>query len=466
MRTLRLSTAIVAAVLVLMPISAWAALPGNVELAAVTAATPPPTPKPVVVKKSGTLASVSGSSVSLNVNGTQTSYNIGGSAVITIDGQGGLVNQLKAGMKATITTSDGTVTIVNATTPVVKVIGLITAINGGNITVGAAAGPVTFTTDANTIVKVAGKAAAAADLKVGMKVTAAVGLGVADTITATIPVVTVSGLITAVNGQQITVETKTTDVTFGTDAGTVIKLTGKLAAVGDMKPGMKVKATTALGIARTITATIPKVTEAGLITAINGVNLTVQESTGPTTFATDAETIVKLAGKAATLADLKVGMKVTAITELGVAAKITATIPKITEVGLITAINGVNLTVQESTGPTTFATDAETIVKLAGKAATLADLKVGMKVTAITELGVASTITATIPVVKVVGTITAVDGGNVTVQPSTGAAITFSLDANTVVKVAGKTATAAQLAVGMTTTSYTKLGVATTVSAR
>ena len=106
-----------------------------------------------------------------------------------------------------------------------------------------------------------------------------------------------------------------------------------------------------------------------------------------------------------------------------------------------------------------------TTVTVKGKASTVADLAVGMVLTGKTELGVATALVATVPVVHVLGTITAINGNDITVQPITGAPVTFSVGAGTVIKLKGVLSNLAALLVGQKATVVTELGVATTLSA-
>ena len=95
----------------------------------------------------------------------------------------------------------------------------------------------------------------------------------------------------------------------------------------------------------------------------------------------------------------------------------------------------------------------------------MADLAVGMKLTGSTQLGVATTLVATVPVLHVQGTITAINGSQITVQPITGTPVTFTVGAATVIKVKGVASTLAGLLVGQKAVVVTELGVATTFSA-
>lgn len=435
----------------------------STDVAAIAAAlnnTPPP-----AVHVSGTVAGVSGATVTVTVAGTPTAIPTNGSTAVTIAGQAGTVAGLKAGMTVAVTEVGGTATVITATVPIVSVKGTITAVNGSQVTVQTATTPVTFTTDANTIVTVAAKAATPAELEAGMKVTATTALGVATKIAAAVPIVHVNGTITAINGVNITVQTATAPVTFDTDSATVVTVTAKAATLADLKVGMKVTSTTALGTATLIRATIPLVHVAGPITAINSTQVTVQTTAAPVTFDTGSATVITVKAKAATLADLEVGMKVSATTALGVATKIAATVPVVHVTGSITAINGLNITVQTATAPVTFDTDTATVVTVKAKAATPADLKVGMKVIGTTALGTATIIRATVPVVNVAGTITAINGADVTVQ-GTATPTTFTTDANTKVFVSAKLSTLASVTVGMTLTATTELGTATTIHAK
>jgi hypothetical protein len=287
-----------------------------------------------------------------------------------------------------------------------------------------------------------------------------------------VPAVTLTGRLTATSGVDVTV-TSAAGVSslVSTNGSTVVTIKGVPGTLADLKVGMNVVVNTLNGTATKIAATIPVVAINGTITDITGADITVQPAAvtaAPVTFATDASTVVTLKAVAATVADLKVGMHVIGSTQLAVATKLAATVPVVVISGAVTTINAGTITIKPAAAaaaPIAFTTSATTTVTVKGKAATVADLQVGMTLTGKTELGVATALVATVPVVHVQGTITAINGSQITVQPITGAAVTFTVGAATVIKVKGLASTLAGLLVGQKAVVVTELGVATTFSA-
>ncbi len=433
----------------------------DAQLQAIAAAlNPPPT-----IHVTGQLVSSSGGTLTVSSAGAQDSIATSASTKVTINGAAATVAGLKAGMTVNVASVSGTATSVVATVPVVHVTGKITAISGAQITIQETAGPVSFVTDANTKVTLKAVASTVSALRIGMNVTGTTELGTATLVKATVPVVHVTGPITAISGSQITIHETAGPASFLTDANTKVTLKTVASTVGALKVGMHVTGTTELGTATLITATVPVVHVTGPITAISGAQITIQETAGPASFLTDANTKVTLKAKLSTVAALRVGMHVTGTTELGTATHITATVPVVHVTGTITAISGAQITIQETTGPVSFLTDAGTKVTLKAVASTVGALKVGMHVTGTTELGTATLMTATVPVVHVAGTITAINGTQVTVQATTGP-VTFLTDANTKITLNAKGATLADLKVSQTLTAATALGTATTVTAK
>ncbi len=275
----------------------------------------------------------------------------------------------------------------------------------------------------------------------------------------------VTGQLVSNNGGILTISSAGTQSSVATNANTTVTITGIAATVAGLKAGMAVHVTSVGGTATAIVATIPILHVAGPITAINGVQITLQQTTGPTTFLTDANTKVTVKAKASIVAALKIGMHVTGTTELGTATLITATVPIMHVAGPITAINGAQITIQATTGPVSFATDSNTKVTLTAKASTVAALKVGMHMTGTTELGKATLIAATVPIMHVSGPIMAITGSQITIQTTTGP-VTFLIDANTKITLNAKAATLADLKDSQTLAAVTALGTATTVTAK
>ena len=212
-----------------------------VVMAQVTGATP--------ITITGPLVAINGATLRVDVNGTQENVVTTGLTAITVDGKVGTVANLKVGMNVKVTASGTTITKVVATTPIVNMVGAITGVNGGNVTVQAAPGPVTYGTTAGTVVTVNGSPSTVADLKPTMKATAATGLGVAMKIVAMVPVVAVAGTITAIALPNVTVQTKTAPATFAVGAATIIKIKGVVSPAANLEVGMTLKASTQLGVA-------------------------------------------------------------------------------------------------------------------------------------------------------------------------------------------------------------------------
>ena len=144
--------------------------------------------------------------------------------------------------------------------------------------------------------------------------------------------------------------------------------------------------------------------------------------------------------------------------------------------GTITAVGSGSISIQPAGGqPVAVTINEATVVKVGGKVATAAELKVGIRAAVVGQhisMGQPATeIRAYLPTTPttsstrpasgtapasstapaLTGTITAVTSGSVTIQPSSGKPITITITINdaTVVKVGGQVATAADLKVGM-----------------
>ena len=120
------------------------------------------------------------------------------------------------------------------------------------------------------------------------------------------------------------------------------------------------------------------------------------------TVATDAETVVTVDGKAATLDDLDAGMMVAVTPPTGIADKIDAKSPPpppplLGVVESLDATAGTVLVKLKDGTDVTVATDADTVVTVDGKAATLVDLVAGMMVVVTPSTGTADAIDAKSP---------------------------------------------------------------------
>ena len=208
----------------------------------------------------------------------------------------------------------------------------------------------------------------------------------------------------------------------------------------------------------------------GKIVAAGQGTVTFQTKKGQSvTVAVNDATVVKVGGKAATLADLKAGMAGYAFVKEGQPAmEIRAYMPKAPTSqpakpavgGTVTAVGADTITLQPGTGPAvTVSVNAGTVFQVNGKAGQLADVKAGMRAYAFGREGQPATEVraytprphATRPAAPkgVSGIVTAVGESSVTIQPHTGEAVTVAVNAATVYKVGSKGASLSDVKVGM-----------------
>ncbi len=250
--------------------------------------------------------------------------------------------------------------------------------------------------------------------------------------------------------------------------------------------------TTCSFIAKAASTTTPPALASGTITQSSADSITITPKTGsPVTVAIDASTVVKVNGKVATAADLKTGMTAIAFGTAGQAAteirsytpKPPAThpapvtpAPNIT--GVISEVGDGTVTVQPKTGDVVTVTlNDATVVKVNGKVATAADLKVGMHIAVFAQPNSPATeiraYTPTPPTTKpsqplgnnVSGLVTAVTDSSITIQPNNGSATTVSLNTSTIVKVNGAVASASDLKAGMRAIAFFSVGQASEIRA-
>ena len=138
-------------------------------------------------------------------------------------------------------------------------------------------------------------------------------------------------VVTKSDGQQLTVPT---------DANTKVKVNGKDASLNDVKPGVVIRVSPTTGTAVDIQAFPPQTAPATQVatsrpvySTIASVDMTsgkvvVKKSDGQeATVATDANTKITVEGKAATLGDVKPGMRIVVRPPTGTAASIVADTP-------------------------------------------------------------------------------------------------------------------------------------------
>ncbi len=130
--------------------------------------------------------------------------------------------------------------------------------------------------------------------------------------------------------------------------------------------------------ARAVVVLLPR--EGGIVKAIDGGKLTVEQNYLAGTIVTTASTVYMRGKDKISLADIKVGDRVTAVGAANGDGTFTATrinlLPPTTG-GKVTAVNGNKLTITRNNLTGTIVTSDATVVTKAGKAAKLSDISVG-----------------------------------------------------------------------------------------
>ncbi len=208
------------------------------------------------------------------------------------------------------------------------------------------------------------------------------------------------GAIKQVGAGSITFNDKPDAATVALDGATVVKVNGQAAKVSDLKAGMSAiafgeqgkPATEIRAYAPRSPSTTPPPSQPsvyGNIGEIEGGKITIEKKGQPSvTAAFDGTTVVKVNGKVATAAELKAGMIIIALGAADKPAtevraydqKGTTPLPSQPGIsGTITQVGDGKITIQSKNQTSSTATyDSATIVKVNGKVATAADLKVGM----------------------------------------------------------------------------------------
>lgn len=162
-------------------------------------------------------------------------------------------------------------------------------------------------------------------------------------------------------------------------------------------------------------------TVSGTVTEVSATNIAVQTPQGVKSFTVAPKTRVVIAGKPATIADIKVGNQVTVRFRLmknNVPVALHIAVPKPATKGKITAIEGSVITLKNKQDELKVTVTDATKFRSNGYEGTLADLRVGYSVAAEGAIS-GSTMTADmvrfVPIVAK-GAVTAVDGNTITVK--------------------------------------------------
>ncbi len=195
--------------------------------------------------------------------------------------------------------------------------GQITAINGTTLTISAASGNLTVTTDNSTKFRRDGQAITLSDLKVGDNI-AVVGKKTNNPIAAKGILVIVpheAGVVTGISGSNITIQRDYLNGTIVTTGATVFSRGKDTITLADIKAGDHIRATGTANADGTFAATrvfVQVPTTGGKVTAINGSTITIQRGTLSGTIVTTSTTTITRGGQTIKLSDITVGSTIVA----------------------------------------------------------------------------------------------------------------------------------------------------------
>ena len=341
----------------------------------------------------------------------------------------------------------------------------------------AASTTIVLKVDPTTVIKRNGAAATLADLQLGDKVQASYNpvTMLAHQIDAEANLAEVRGVISAIDttANTVTVTIKfpfprdsfSKDTVLKVDPTTVIKRNGAAATLADLHLGDRVDAkyNPVTMLAAEIDAEANLTEIEGAISAVdttaNTVTITPKKGGADVVLKVDTATVIKRNGKAAALADLKVGDLIQAVYDPAtmLAVKIDAEANLVEIEGAISAVdttaNTVTITPKKGGADVVLKVDTATVIKRNGKAAALADLQLGDLVQAVYDQAtlLAVKIDAKVNLAEIEGAISAVDttANTVTVTPKKGGAdVILKVDTTTIIKLEDHTAALADLKVG------------------
>ncbi|MGB8647173.1 MAG: DUF5666 domain-containing protein [Anaerolineae bacterium] len=213
------------------------------------------------------------------------------------------------------------------------------------------------------------------------------------------------GKITAINGATITVETARGNATVNTDAQTRFRRNGQVISLADLKVGDDIaivgKNSNGTITARMITVILPH--EGGVVTAVNGSQISIQRNYLNGSILTNASTVFARGKDTMTLADIKVGDHILATGTANGDATFTATrvvVQMPHTGGKVTAVNGSNITIQQGSMTGVILTTHDTTFTRGGQTIKLSDITVGSVIAAQGVANSDGTLTATRIVVK------------------------------------------------------------------
>jgi hypothetical protein len=347
---------------------------------------------------------------------------------------------------------------------IVKLGGTVTSVNGNVITITAAKGFTrTIDVSANTTYTEAGKPATLSNVIVGFRITAtgtvSANQTALDATSVAIPAPShIVGTVTAASTTSLTVQLANgASATLAIDANTTFFEGKHAVTAAALSTGEHVN----VALSSTTSATagridIVLIKLAGTVSTVNGDAITITGAEAFTrTIDVSPTTTYTEAGKAATLSNVLVGMKIvatgsvsadqTALDAISVAIGVPTTFT-----GIVTALSSTSLTVQQSsTVSATLAIIPTTTFFEGSKHVTIAALAVGESVNVRLSTGAPSTAARIdIVIVKLGGVVTALSGNVITITGGAGFTRTIDVSSTTTYTEAGKPATLSNVAVG------------------
>ena len=368
-----------------------------------------------LIETEGTVKAVGTSSITVHTgNNTDVTINTNADTAVRSGRLDATLAQIAVGNRVhvkSLKNADGSLlaVLIEVQNPndLTRIEGVVTAVATDSIKVKKSSGDeVTLTVNADTIVRSDDQRLKIADIKVGDKVEIdATQTGT--TLTAIRIEIQhdderfaeVKGKIKTIAGSLLTIDTgdgKTVDVTI--TSSTVFRSDDKIASVSDLKVGDAVEIVAKKNADGSLEALFVEINDEnddqlleiqGKIGAVDASSITVTTRSGDATAKIDSSTVVKIDGKSATVADLKVGMLVEVKAQKQVDNTLLAKtinaegvdLGQIVEIkGSISAVDATSIKVTTASGDVTAAIDSSTIVLNGDGKASVSDLKTGMRV--------------------------------------------------------------------------------------
>lgn len=288
----------------------------------------------------------------------------------------------------------------------------------------------------------------------------------------------VSGTVSAVSGESITLNASSTTYTVDATSAKIYRKFGATMQVTDIQTGDTLQVRGTVNGTSVTATTIRDLSQqqqnasfSGSVTAVNGSNFTLlTKNRGSQTINTTSSTTFKENGiTSASISNVTVGENVEtygvwdSTNSTVAAAGVTIVVKTETITGALTAINGTSLTVTtSSTSPTVYSVDASNVKKVDrrfGAQTDLTALQVGDTLQIRGVVNGSSVIASTVRDMSLqarygtfVGSVTSISGSSFALQSKDRGSQTINTTSTTIFKQGSQTATISNLAVGQTVT--------------